>query len=416
MKLQRSFLRTVGQRLLVVSLLLASPVLAQESYLAVEAHSGKVLIELNADTKRPVASLTKIATAMVVIDWSELSGSSMGQMAVVPPEAAYLGGSNPMGMIPGDRIALRDAMYSMLLGSDNVAAQTLADHVGRSIITRAGGSDPVGSFVGEMNNLARAIGMTRTKFANPHGMDTARQKGTSTARDMARLSIYAMRNTGMQYYTKQTARSIGSYRGNARRGFKIKNVKMGSPVFIRAFKEERELELWMQEKDSDKFVHLRTYPIVAASGNLGPKQAEGDYQVPEGFYYVPPRMMNPNSRFHLAFNIGYPNEFDRSHGRTGSFIMVHGSNISIGCLAMTDEKIEEIYTLCNAAHRGGQKFFRVHIFPFHMTAERMTEAAENEWLPFWVNLEKGYRWFEEKKTLPNVTVVEKEYRFGEVKK
>ncbi|MEN8847432.1 MAG: murein L,D-transpeptidase family protein [Akkermansiaceae bacterium] len=195
-----------------------------------------------------------------------------------------------------------------------------------------------------------------------------------------------------------------------------KNVKMGSPVFIRAFKEERELELWMQEKDSDKFVHLRTYPIVAASGNLGPKQAEGDYQVPEGFYYVPPRMMNPNSRFHLAFNIGYPNEFDRSHGRTGSFIMVHGSNISIGCLAMTDEKIEEIYTLCNAAHRGGQKFFRVHIFPFHMTAERMTEAAENEWLPFWVNLEKGYRWFEEKKTLPNVTVVEKEYRFGEVKK
>ncbi|MDB4373505.1 serine hydrolase [bacterium] len=224
MKLQRSFLRTVGQRLLVVSLLLASPVLAQESYLAVEAHSGKVLIELNADTKRPVASLTKIATAMVVIDWSELSGSSMGQMAVVPPEAAYLGGFNPMGMIPGDRIALRDAMYSMLLGSDNVAAQTLADHVGRSIITRAGGSDPVGSFVGEMNNLARAIGMTRTKFANPHGMDTARQKGTSTARDMARLSIYAMRNTGMQYYTKQTARSIGSYRGNARRGFKIKNT------------------------------------------------------------------------------------------------------------------------------------------------------------------------------------------------
>ncbi len=193
-----------------------------------------------------------------------------------------------------------------------------------------------------------------------------------------------------------------------------KNVKMGSPVFIRAFKEERELELWMQEKDSEKFVHLRTYPIAAASGNLGPKQAEGDRQVPEGFYFVPPKMMNPNSRFHLAFNIGYPNEFDLSHGRTGSFIMVHGSNVSIGCLAMTDEKIEEIYTLCDAAHQGGQKFFRVHIFPFRMTEERMTAAEGNKWLPFWKNLQEGYHWFEEKKTVPNVTVVEKEYRFGEV--
>lgn len=205
-------------------LFLISPVFAQESYVAVEAHSGKVLLELNSDTKRPVASLTKIATAMVVLDWSKLSGSSMGSMAVVPPEAAYLGGSNPMGLVAGDRIALRDAMYSMLLGSDNIAAHTLADHVGRSIISRSGGRNPVSVFVGEMNNLARAIGMSRTKFANPHGMDTAREKGVSTARDMARLGIYAMRNTGMQYYTKQRSRSIGFYRGNARQGFKIQNT------------------------------------------------------------------------------------------------------------------------------------------------------------------------------------------------
>ena len=223
MKLQRSFMRSLGKSLLALALLI-NPISAQESYLAVEAHSGKVLLELNADTKRPVASLTKIATAMVVLDWSKLSGSSMGQMAVVPTEAASLGGSNPMGLLPGDRIALRDAMYSMLLGSDNVSAHTLADHVGRSIISRTGGRHPVTSFVGEMNNLAKALGMKRTKFANPHGMDTARQKGTSTARDMARLSIYAMRNTGLQYYVKQKSRSIGSYRGNARRGFKIQNT------------------------------------------------------------------------------------------------------------------------------------------------------------------------------------------------
>jgi D-alanyl-D-alanine carboxypeptidase (penicillin-binding protein 5/6) len=212
-------------RLLAVTVLISTSVAAQESYIAVEAHSGKVILELSADTKRPVASLTKIATAMVVLDWSDLSDSSMAELAFVPPEASYLGGSNPMGMVPGDRISLRDAMYSMLLGSDNIAAYTLANHVGRSICVRNGLSrNPVDAFVGEMNNLAQAVGMTRTRFANPHGMDTARQRGSSTARDMARLGIYAMRHTGMQYYVKQKSRSIGSYRGNQRRGFKIANT------------------------------------------------------------------------------------------------------------------------------------------------------------------------------------------------
>jgi len=191
-----------------------------------------------------------------------------------------------------------------------------------------------------------------------------------------------------------------------------KSLKMGSPVFIRAFKQERELELWMKPADSEKFVLFKTYPIAAASGKLGPKQAEGDRQVPEGFYFVPPSMMNPRSRFHLAFNIGYPNQFDRAHGRTGSFIMVHGSDVSIGCLAMTDQKIEEIYSLCDAAHRAGQKFFRVHIFPFRMSEEKMRQCRGHRWRPFWKNLEKGYRWFEEKRTIPNVSVQDKRYHFG----
>jgi len=224
MFLMLPLLRPIYPLLFLVTFLFVVPVQAQESYLAAEAHSGKVLLELNADVKRPVASLAKIAAAMVVLDWSELSGSGMGQRAVVPREAAYLGGSNPMGMVPGDQIALRDAMYSMLLGSDNVAAHTLADHVGRSIISRTGGRSPVAAFVSEMNNLSRAIGMKRTKFVNPHGMDLANQRGKSTARDIARLSIYAMRNTGMRYYVKQKSRSIGFYRGGVRRGFKIKNT------------------------------------------------------------------------------------------------------------------------------------------------------------------------------------------------
>lgn len=188
-------------------------------------------------------------------------------------------------------------------------------------------------------------------------------------------------------------------------------LALGSPIFIRAFKEERELELFVENKETGKFELFRTYPIVAASGSLGPKLAEGDGQVPEGFYFVPPSAMNPHSRYHLAFNIGFPNEFDKAHGRTGSSIMIHGSSVSIGCLAMTDAKIEEIYTVCQAAHESGQPYFRVHIFPFRMTGERMEKASANSNLPFWQNLKTGYDLFEKNKVPPNVTVKDKQYAF-----
>lgn len=190
-----------------------------------------------------------------------------------------------------------------------------------------------------------------------------------------------------------------------------KKLKLGSPVFIRAFKEERELELFVENKATGKYELFRTYPIVAASGTLGPKLIEGDGQVPEGFYSVPPSAMNPNSKYHLAFNIGYPNEFDKANGRTGSFIMIHGSRVSIGCLAMTNQKIEEIYTVASAAHKGGQPFFRVHIFPFRMTAERMEKAATDPNLPFWQNLRTGYDLFEKNKIPPNASVKQKQYAF-----
>jgi murein L,D-transpeptidase YafK len=121
--------------------------------------------------------------------------------------------------------------------------------------------------------------------------------------------------------------------------------------------------------------------------------------------------MLPTSRYHLAFNIGFPNEFDKANARTGSFIMIHGSNVSIGCLAMTNAKIEEIYTICQAAHEGGQAYFRVHIFPFRMTDKRMEKAAESEHLPFWKNLKTGYDLFEKNKIPPNVTVKKKQYSF-----
>ena len=149
------------------------------------------------------------------------------------------------------------------------------------------------------------------------------------------------------------------------------------------------------------------------SGHLGPKLAEGDRQAPEGFYYVSRGNMNPRSLYHLSFNIGFPNRYDLSHDRTGSLIMVHGDRQSIGCFAMTDEKVEEIYTLCDAALKKGQPFFRVHCFPFRMTTERMNEAKGNRWEGFWKNLEEGYDWFEEKKVPPDVEVAEKRYVFKE---
>jgi murein L,D-transpeptidase YafK len=112
--------------------------------------------------------------------------------------------------------------------------------------------------------------------------------------------------------------------------------------------------------------------------------------------------MKPDSRYHLAFNIGYPNAYDRFHRRTGSLIMVHGSRFSIGCLAMTDAKIEEIFTLCAAAHAGGQKHFGVHIFPFRMSDQRMEKESVSDWVEFWRNLKEGYDRFEKTRIPPEI--------------
>lgn len=193
----------------------------------------------------------------------------------------------------------------------------------------------------------------------------------------------------------------------------MRKLAWGDPVFLRAIKEERILELWMRPRHSDQFLLFKQYPVAALSGKLGPKLAEGDRQVPEGFYHVSRRDLNPNSRFHLSFNIGYPNAYDRNHGRTGSLIMVHGGSASVGCLAMTDPAIEEIYSLCEAAIDHGQEFFRIHLFPFRMTAARMARAKGAEWEGFWENLKTGYDWFESRHRPPDVRVDDGKYTFRE---
>lgn len=189
-----------------------------------------------------------------------------------------------------------------------------------------------------------------------------------------------------------------------------KGLVYGSPIFIRIFKDPGILELWV-ETQSGVFTHFKTYDICTFSGYLGPKLREGDKQSPEGFYYVNANQLNPSSRFHLSFNLGFPNQYDTFHGRTGSALMVHGSCVSIGCYAMTDPQIEEIYALAHAALVNGQPFFRVHAFPFALTDEALEEKAGHQWHAFWLNLKTGYDAFETQKRPPNVEVKDGLYVF-----
>lgn len=190
-------------------------------------------------------------------------------------------------------------------------------------------------------------------------------------------------------------------------------VALGDPAFIRIFKETMELELWLKPKASQEFKLWKTWPIVAMSGKLGPKLKEGDEQAPEGFYAVHAKAMNPQSRFHLSFNIGYPNAFDRAQARTGGLIMIHGNKVSIGCFAMTDPVIEPIYLVVEAALNHGQTAVPVHVFPFRMTEARMAqaEAEQGPWLAFWKNLLDGYNRFEKTHRPPAVAVDGERYNF-----
>jgi murein L,D-transpeptidase YafK len=189
-----------------------------------------------------------------------------------------------------------------------------------------------------------------------------------------------------------------------------RNMPKDSPILVRLFKEEAEFEVWKQDS-SGRFALLKTYPICRWSGELGPKVKEGDRQAPEGFYAITPAQMNPNSHYYLAFNIGYPNAFDRAWGRTGSDLMVHGDCSSRGCYAMTDEQIGEIYALARESFFGGQRSFQVQAYPFHMTAVNMARHRNNPNMPFWTMLKQGSDHFELTRMEPKVDVCEKRYVF-----
>jgi murein L,D-transpeptidase YafK len=189
-----------------------------------------------------------------------------------------------------------------------------------------------------------------------------------------------------------------------------RNMLKRSPILIRIFKEESELEVWKQDA-SGRFELLKIYPICRWSGDLGPKVGAGDRQAPEGFYSITPSQMNPNSNYYLAINMGFPNAYDRANDRHGAFLMIHGNCSSSGCYAMTDEQIGEIYALARDSFVGGQPSFQIQAYPFRMTPANMARHRTNPNIAFWTMLKAGSDHFEVTHLEPKVEFCDKRYVF-----
>jgi murein L,D-transpeptidase YafK len=192
-----------------------------------------------------------------------------------------------------------------------------------------------------------------------------------------------------------------------------KGMSKDSPILLRIYKEESELEIW-KKTTAGRYELLKKFPICKWSGELGPKIKTGDRQAPEGFYFIRPEQMNPHSSYHLAFNLGFPNDFDRAHNRTGAHLMVHGDCSSSGCYAMTDAQIADIFALAREAFDGGQLAFQVQAFPFRMTSANLARHRNNPHVPFWRMLKEGADHFDVTRQEPKIDVCNRRYVFNAV--
>lgn len=186
-----------------------------------------------------------------------------------------------------------------------------------------------------------------------------------------------------------------------------KQQLMGSPVYVQIFKEERTLELYV--KMGEQYQLLDSFRICNYSGGLGPKQRQGDFKSPEGFYNVQRNQLKPDSRFYKAINIGFPNAFDRAHGYEGKYLMIHGACVSVGCYAMTDSGIDEIFQFVTGALVFGQPNVQVSIYPFRMTDANMARHKYSVYTDFWKQLKPGYDYFEQTHKPPVVSIVNGRY-------
>jgi murein L,D-transpeptidase YafK len=207
--------------------------------------------------------------------------------------------------------------------------------------------------------------------------------------------------------TPKATTLLGNTKPRLTQELQDKGFTLGQPLFVRILKMEGTLEVWLQKHN--KYQLFKEYPICSYSGYPGPKLQEGDWQSPEGFYSVSARQMNPNSNYHLSFNIGYPNKFDREKERTGSSIMVHGECSSRGCFAMGNKQMEEIYLLAHSALTRGQERFGVHIFPFALTARNLFKFRSSPWIGFWKELQPGFDSFEQNHQVPEIVVEQGNY-------
>lgn len=193
-----------------------------------------------------------------------------------------------------------------------------------------------------------------------------------------------------------------------KKNFQVRGLNFeGFHIFIRAFKHEKELEVWILPTGATQLVHLKTYDFCSSSGTLGPKRKEGDLQIPEGVYHI--NHFNPESNFHLSLGINYPNAADKIFSdpkHPGSAIYIHGNCVTVGCIPISDDKIKELYVLAVEAKNNGQEQIPVHIFPARFTNESL-RIFDNHTHPhhaFWKNLQVVYEHFEKTKKLPKISV------------
>ncbi|CAN5291993.1 hypothetical protein BH09BAC5_BH09BAC5_21130 [soil metagenome] len=230
---------------------------------------------------------------------------------------------------------------------------------------------------------------TANSFSNPPGKNTFRieQKTHDKVKDAYKLKFSGIKN-------KLTELGVDS------------NTLQ---IFIRGFKKEGELEVWVKSDKNSNYKLYETYPICSSSGTLGPKRCQGDGQVPEGFYHV--NVFNPYSNYLLSLGVSYPNASDNYFGckrDKGGAIMIHGNCVTIGCIPITDDKIREVYVLAVEARNAGQQIIPIHLFPARLTTENLAllkkEYSDNSLQVFWDNLKEGYDKFEATKLVPNVSV------------
>jgi murein L,D-transpeptidase YafK len=239
-------------------------------------------------------------------------------------------------------------------------------------------------------------------------MNSIIRRGTAVILTVAACALMA--GCDDSYLDQSSARSQQPISSATLAKMEALDTTPSSPTVIRTYKKEAELEIWKM-KSNGEYALLKTYPMCRWSGQLGPKKREGDMQVPEGFYSIAPGQMNPNSHYYLAFNVGYPNAYDRAYGRTGGSVMVHGVCSSAGCFSMTDEQVADIYAIARDSFGGGQREIQLQSYPFHMTAENMAKFRLDPNIDFWKNLKDGSDHFEVTKNEPSVLVCGKHYVF-----